>query len=137
MDIPFTYRVPPECTREKLCHRSLRIPKDFLQLLDSAGSLQSTPSYLVAEKLTPYQQMLCVKHLLIFAQVTSANALSHRVVIAADSPVRRFAMFSAWLRINRWRDLVNEEAKKRGAESQKPEYQPHGPDRTVAPSNDG
>jgi len=34
---------------------------------------------------------------------------------------------------NRWRDLVNEETKKRVAASQKPEYQPHGPDRTLAP----
>ena len=33
----------------------------------------------------------------------------------------------------RSRDLVNEETKKRVAASQKPEYQPHGPDRTVAP----
>ncbi len=32
-----------------------------------------------------------------------------------------------------WRDLVNEETKKRVAASQKSEYQPHGPDRTVAP----
>jgi len=33
----------------------------------------------------------------------------------------------------RWRDLVNEESKKRIAASQRPEYQPHGPDRAVAP----
>jgi len=38
-----------------------------------------------------------------------------------------------WRNTNRWRDLVNEEAKKRVAASQKPEYQPHGPDRTLAP----
>jgi len=37
---------------------------------------------------------------------------------------------------NRWRDLVNDETKKRVAASQKPEYQPHGPDRTVAPWSD-
>ncbi|KAH8809264.1 hypothetical protein F5884DRAFT_398396 [Xylogone sp. PMI_703] len=34
---------------------------------------------------------------------------------------------------NRWRDLVNEETKKRVEASQKPEYQPHGPDRTLTP----
>ncbi|TAQ88894.1 hypothetical protein B7494_g2777 [Chlorociboria aeruginascens] len=34
---------------------------------------------------------------------------------------------------HRWRDLVNEETKKRVEASQKPEYQPHGPDRTFAP----
>jgi exonuclease 3'-5' domain-containing protein 1 len=34
---------------------------------------------------------------------------------------------------NKWRDLVNEETKKRVSASQKPEYQPHGPDRTLAP----
>jgi len=33
----------------------------------------------------------------------------------------------------RWRDLVNEETKQRVEASQKPEYQPHGPDRTLAP----
>lgn len=33
----------------------------------------------------------------------------------------------------RWRDLVNEESKKRVATSQKPEYQPHGLDRALAP----
>ena len=32
-----------------------------------------------------------------------------------------------------WQDLVNEETKKRVAASQKPEYQPHGPDRAMAP----
>lgn len=37
---------------------------------------------------------------------------------------------------DRWRDLVNDEIKKRVAASQKPEYQPHGPDRTVAPWSD-
>jgi len=34
---------------------------------------------------------------------------------------------------DRWRDLVNKETKKRVEASQKPEYQPHGPDRTLAP----
>jgi exonuclease 3'-5' domain-containing protein 1 len=34
---------------------------------------------------------------------------------------------------NRWRDLVNEETKKRVEASQKPEYQPHDPDRTLTP----
>jgi exonuclease 3'-5' domain-containing protein 1 len=34
---------------------------------------------------------------------------------------------------HQWRDLINEESKKRIAASQKPEYQPHGPNRTVAP----
>ncbi|ESZ93891.1 hypothetical protein SBOR_5712 [Sclerotinia borealis F-4128] len=34
---------------------------------------------------------------------------------------------------NRWRDLVNKETKKRVEASQKPEYQPQGPDRTLAP----
>lgn len=34
---------------------------------------------------------------------------------------------------NRWRDLVNEETRKRVAASQKPEYQSHGPNRTLAP----
>jgi exonuclease 3'-5' domain-containing protein 1 len=34
---------------------------------------------------------------------------------------------------NRWRDLVNEETKKRVEASQKPEYQPNGPDKTLAP----
>lgn len=34
---------------------------------------------------------------------------------------------------HRWRDLVNEETKKRVAAPQKSEYQPHGPDRAVAP----
>ncbi|KAI2780176.1 ribonuclease H-like domain-containing protein [Daldinia loculata] len=34
---------------------------------------------------------------------------------------------------NRWRDLVNKETKKRVEASQKPEYQPHGPGRTLAP----
>lgn len=34
---------------------------------------------------------------------------------------------------NRWRGLVNEETKKRVEASQKPEYQRHGPDRTLAP----
>lgn len=33
----------------------------------------------------------------------------------------------------RWQDLVNEETKKRVAASQRPEYQPHGPGRTLAP----
>jgi exonuclease 3'-5' domain-containing protein 1 len=32
----------------------------------------------------------------------------------------------------RWRDLVNEETKKRVEASQKPEYQPHTPERTLA-----
>jgi exonuclease 3'-5' domain-containing protein 1 len=32
-----------------------------------------------------------------------------------------------------WRDLVNEETKKRVAASQKPDYQPDSPDRTLAP----
>ncbi|KAH8588252.1 ribonuclease H-like domain-containing protein [Bisporella sp. PMI_857] len=36
-------------------------------------------------------------------------------------------------RTNRWRDLVNDKTKQRVAASQKPEYQPHGPDRTLAP----
>ena len=35
-----------------------------------------------------------------------------------------------------WQDLVNEENKKRVAESQKLEYQPHGPDKTMAPWSD-
>jgi exonuclease 3'-5' domain-containing protein 1 len=34
---------------------------------------------------------------------------------------------------DRWRDLVTEETKKRVEASQKPEYQPHGKDRTLAP----
>lgn len=34
---------------------------------------------------------------------------------------------------NRWRDLVNEETKKRVAASQEPAYQPHGPNRALAP----
>ncbi|MCJ1385188.1 hypothetical protein MMC17_008309 [Xylographa soralifera] len=34
---------------------------------------------------------------------------------------------------NRWRDLVHEETKKCVEASQKPEYQPHGPNRTLAP----
>jgi exonuclease 3'-5' domain-containing protein 1 len=34
---------------------------------------------------------------------------------------------------NRWRDLVNDETKKHVAASQKPEYQPHGRDKTLAP----
>ena len=34
---------------------------------------------------------------------------------------------------NRWQDLVNEETKKRVAVSQRPEYQPRGPDRALAP----
>lgn len=34
---------------------------------------------------------------------------------------------------DRWQDLVNKETKKRVEASQKPEYQPHGPDRTLAP----
>jgi exonuclease 3'-5' domain-containing protein 1 len=34
---------------------------------------------------------------------------------------------------DRWRDLVNEETKKRVTASQKPEYQPHGQDRTLSP----
>lgn len=38
-----------------------------------------------------------------------------------------------WKGATGWRDLVNEETKKRVAASQKSEYQPHGPDRTVAP----
>ena len=42
-----------------------------------------------------------------------------------------------WSRIrsntNRSRDLVSEETKKRVEASQKPEYQPHGPNRTLAP----
>ena len=38
-----------------------------------------------------------------------------------------------WKGANGWRDLVNEETKKRVAASQKTEHQPHGPDRTVAP----
>jgi exonuclease 3'-5' domain-containing protein 1 len=33
----------------------------------------------------------------------------------------------------RWRDLVNEETKKRVEASQKPEYEPHGRDRALAP----
>ena len=37
---------------------------------------------------------------------------------------------------SRWRDLVNDEAKKRVVASQKPEYQPHGPNRTLAPWNE-
>ncbi|MCJ1231711.1 hypothetical protein MMC12_008390 [Toensbergia leucococca] len=41
-----------------------------------------------------------------------------------------------WKGANGWRDLVNEETKKRVAASQKSEYQPHGPDRTVAPWTD-
>jgi exonuclease 3'-5' domain-containing protein 1 len=36
----------------------------------------------------------------------------------------------------RWRDRVNEESKKRVAASQKPEYQPHGPNRVLAPWNE-
>ena len=36
-------------------------------------------------------------------------------------------------RTNRWRDLVHEETKKRIEATQKPEYQPHGPGRTLAP----
>ncbi|KAK6596825.1 hypothetical protein H4I96_09477 [Botrytis cinerea] len=36
-------------------------------------------------------------------------------------------------RTSRWRDLVGRESKKRVEESQKPEYQPHGPERTLAP----
>lgn len=35
-------------------------------------------------------------------------------------------------RANQWQNLVREESKKRVAESQKSEYQPHGPDRAVA-----
>jgi len=35
------------------------------------------------------------------------------------------------------RDLVNEETKKRVEASQKPDYQPHGPDRTLAPWGEG
>lgn len=38
-----------------------------------------------------------------------------------------------WKGADRWRDLVNEETKKRVTASQKSEYQPHGPDRAVAP----
>lgn len=38
-----------------------------------------------------------------------------------------------WKGADGWRDLVNEETKKRVAASQKSEYQPHGLDRTVAP----
>ncbi|GAB7345059.1 hypothetical protein MBLNU457_3471t1 [Dothideomycetes sp. NU457] len=34
-----------------------------------------------------------------------------------------------------WRDLVSEETKKRVAASQKPEYEPHGPGRALAPWN--
>lgn len=34
---------------------------------------------------------------------------------------------------DRWRDLVNKETKKRVEASQKPEYQPHGKDKTLAP----
>ncbi|KAF7945361.1 hypothetical protein EAE96_010136 [Botrytis aclada] len=34
---------------------------------------------------------------------------------------------------DRWRDLVNDETKKRVEASQKLDYQPHGPDRTLAP----
>ncbi|KAM0817497.1 putative 3'-5' exonuclease domain-containing protein [Seiridium cardinale] len=34
---------------------------------------------------------------------------------------------------NRWRDMVNKETEKRVEASQKPEYQPHGPNRTLAP----
>jgi exonuclease 3'-5' domain-containing protein 1 len=34
---------------------------------------------------------------------------------------------------DRWRNLVNDETKTRVEESQKPEYQPHGRDRTLAP----
>ena len=34
---------------------------------------------------------------------------------------------------DRWQNLVNEETKKRVAASQKSEYQPHGPDRAMAP----
>ncbi|PQE09318.1 3 -5 exonuclease protein [Rutstroemia sp. NJR-2017a BVV2] len=36
---------------------------------------------------------------------------------------------------NRWRDLVNDATKQRVAASQKPEYLPHGPNRTLAPWN--
>jgi exonuclease 3'-5' domain-containing protein 1 len=35
----------------------------------------------------------------------------------------------------RWRDLVNDATKQRVAASQKPEYLPHGPNRTLAPWN--
>jgi exonuclease 3'-5' domain-containing protein 1 len=39
-----------------------------------------------------------------------------------------------WMRqANRWRDLVGEESKKRVAASQRSDYQPHGPDRAMAP----
>jgi hypothetical protein len=34
---------------------------------------------------------------------------------------------------DRWRDVVNKETRKRVEASQKPEYQPHGPGRTLAP----
>lgn len=37
------------------------------------------------------------------------------------------------MRTNQWRNLVNEESKKRVAASHKSEYQPHGPDRAMAP----
>ena len=36
-------------------------------------------------------------------------------------------------RSSRWRDLIREESKKRVAASQRPEYQPHGRDRALAP----
>jgi hypothetical protein len=71
---------------KRLCHCPSRIPKIFVEHLDNrTGSSQSTPGILVVEQLTPYQHMLCVKHLLIFAQITSAIVLSHRVVIETDS----------------------------------------------------
>jgi len=73
-------------SKRGLCHCPSGIPKTSLQLLDNrTGPLQSPPSLLVVEQLTPYQHMLCVKHLLIFAQITSAIVLSHRVVIETDS----------------------------------------------------
>ena len=37
---------------------------------------------------------------------------------------------------DRWRELVNKETKKRVEASQKPEYQPQGPDMTLAPWNE-
>ncbi|KAF4618982.1 hypothetical protein G7Y89_g14865 [Cudoniella acicularis] len=40
------------------------------------------------------------------------------------------------MRAFQWRDLVNEESMKRVSASQKPEYQPHGSDRVLAPWNE-
>jgi hypothetical protein len=82
---PSRSRVSTESKRG-LCHCPSGIPKTSLQLLKNrTGPLQSPPSLLVVEQLTPCQHMLCVKHLLIFAQITSAIVLSHRVVIETDS----------------------------------------------------